>query len=285
MHRRDLACGTHGRNACRGNDGTSGVRVGEPTRSQGTRLVDGLAYRGAITRRMREAGLPADRGDPVSRLRNAAILAFATHLAAGLGMALVLRQGLEPTDLRDRLMFLVDHRWPWTVAWLAWTASALAILYFYMAFDEAHGLSARFAVCLTVAAIALDFSAQAVEIGVLPFLAAQLPGTNGTQPLFLTFTLVAIMLSGFLTNGLYSAAALLLTFSARRIYPAWISGCGFAVGGFGAGLSVAALLDSANGMVWANVFLVPTILLWLAAVALNSRIENSPAGIPRAVGE
>jgi hypothetical protein len=38
----------------------------------------------------------------------------------------------------------------------------------------------------------------------------------------------------------------------------------------GMGLSVAVILDSAMGMVWANALLVPAILLWLAAVALVS---------------
>ena len=206
----------------------------------------------------------------MSRLRKAAILAFATHLAAGLSMAFVLRHGLEPTGLQDRLRFLVDHRRLWTLAWLTWTAAGPAILYFYMVFAEANGLSARFAVFLTVAALAPDLSAQAIEIGMLPHLAAQAPATNELRQLFLTLHRAAIMLSGYLANGLYSATALLLTWDARRTYPVWISGCGFAVGMFGMGLSVATILDSANGMVWANAFLVPAILLWLAAVAFIS---------------
>ncbi|HEU5182260.1 MAG TPA: hypothetical protein VFW45_15855 [Candidatus Polarisedimenticolia bacterium] len=183
-------------------------------------------------------------------------------------MAFVLRHGLEPTSLQDRLLFLIDHRWLWTAAWLAWTAAAPAILYFYMVFAEAHGPAARFAVFLTVAALAPDLSAQAIEFGALPRLAAQGPGPNDMPQLFITLHRVAIMLSGCMANGLYSATALLLTWAARRSYPAWVTGCGLAVGVFGIGLSVATILDASMGMVWANVFLVPAILVWLAAVAL-----------------
>ena len=205
----------------------------------------------------------------MSRLRKAAALAFATHLTAGLCMVIVLRHGLEPAGLQDRLVFLVNHRWLWTIAWLTWTAAAPAILYFYMVFAEAHGPLARFAVFLTVAALAPDLSAQAIEIGVLPQLAAQVAGAHDV-PQFLTLHRVAIVLSGYLANSLYSATALLLTWTARRSYPVWITGCGVAVGVSGMGLSVAVILDSAMGMVWANALLVPAILLWLAAVALVS---------------
>jgi hypothetical protein len=190
-------------------------------------------------------------------------------------MLFVLRHGLETTpELQDRLAFLVNHRPLWTLAWLAWTAAALAILYFYVAFADAHRLSSRFAIYLTVAAIGADLSAQAVEIGALPSLAIQVFGKNDSPDLFLILHRVAVMLSGYLANGLYSATALILVWAARRAYPMWVSSIGFGVGIFGIALSVAALLDSATGMFWTNVFLVPAILLWLAGVFFYYR-ENS----------
>jgi hypothetical protein len=196
------------------------------------------------------------------RLRRAALIAFLVHLIAGMAMALVLRYGLETTaDLQARLAFLVNHRAAWTVAWLTWTAAAVAILYFYVAFADAFQ-SPRLAVFLTVAAIAPDLASQSIEIGVLPGLAAH------DVQMFLLLHRVAVMLSGYLANGLYSATALILAWTARRAYPAWITGAGLAVAVFGAALSVAALLDSVAGMFWSNVFLVPAILLWLAGVAL-----------------
>lgn len=212
----------------------------------------------------------------MTRLGRAALLAFFAHLIAGLGMAFVLRHGLETTpDLQERLAFLVNHRVVWTLGWLAWTAAAISILNFYRAFADTHGPPSGFVVLLTVVAIGPDLAAQAIEIGVLPGLAAHALGANAAPELFLLLHRVAVMLSGYLANGLYSATAILLAWAARRTYPAWISGLGIVVGIVGIALSAAALLDSTTGMFWTNVFLVPVILLWLAAVAVAAPTPGS----------
>ena len=206
----------------------------------------------------------------MTSLRRAAAIAFCIHLIAGLSMLFVLRQGLETTsELRDRLSFLIHHRTLWTLGWLSWTLAALAILYFYFIFADVHFGSWRsFAVLLTIAALGPDLSAQAIEIGVLPSLATRGFNSNAAPELFLTLHRVAVMLSGFVANGLYSTTALILTWGAREAYPARVSIIGIAVGIFGIALSVAALVDSVAGMFWANVFLLPAILLWLAAIAI-----------------
>jgi len=198
----------------------------------------------------------------MSRLRRAAVLAFCAHLVAGLGMAIVLRRGLETTPvLQDRLAFLANHRALWTGAWLTWTFAAVAILYFYMAFVDMHLPASRLPVLLTVIALSPDLAAQAIEIGVLPSLAS-------SPEVFLALHRVAVMLSGYLANGLYSITAIILAWRARRVYPPWISAVGLAVGVFGIGLSIAALLDSVAGMFWTNALLLPALLIWLAAVAI-----------------
>src|SRR5262245_31148323 len=185
-------------------------------------------------------------------------------------MALVLRRGLETTpDFQQRLSFLINHRALWTFGWLTWTFAAITILYFYFAFAEVHEPSSRFAVLLTVAALGPDLAAQSIEIGVLPSLAVHEFNANAASGIFLTLHRVAVMLSGFAANGLYSATALLLVWGARRAYPSWVSIVGTAVGVFGIALSIAALLDSVAGMFWTNVFLVPAILLWLLAIAMR----------------
>ncbi|PYS43578.1 MAG: hypothetical protein DMG14_00395 [Acidobacteria bacterium] len=205
----------------------------------------------------------------MTRLQRAAVLAFCLHLLAGFSMAVVLRRGLETnSDLQDRLAFLVNYRPSWTFAWLTWTAAAIAILYFYVVFADVHRTSSNLAILLTVAGLGPDLAAQAIEIGVLPGLASHALSTNAAPELFLTLHRVAVMLSGYLGNGLYSVTAMLLAWSARYAYPAWVSSMGIAVGVFGIALSVAALLDSAAGMFWTNVFLVPSILIWLGGVAI-----------------
>jgi len=201
----------------------------------------------------------------MSRLRRAAVLAFCAHLLAGLSMAVVLRLGLETTPvLHDRLAFLANHRALWTGAWLTWTLAAVAILYFYMTFADVHLPTSRLPVMRTVIALSPDLAAQAIEIGVLPSL-------SFAPELFLTLHRVAVMLSGYLANGLYSVTAIILAWGARRAYPPWISGVGLAVGVFGIGLSVSALLDSASGMFWTNVLLLPSLLIWLAAVGISNQ--------------
>jgi len=212
----------------------------------------------------------------LNRLRLAAIVAFCLHLVAGLAMMVVLRHGLETNpDLRGRLTFLATHRTLWSFAWLTWTAAALSILYFYMTFAETHDTAGssrvplRLAVLLTTAALAPDLAAQAIEIGVLPPLAFHALSSMDRLDLFLVLHRTAVMLSGYLANGLYSLSALFLAWSTRPQYSAWVWLSGLAAGFSGFLLSAAALMDSTAGMFWSNVVLVPSILLWLAGVGAN----------------
>lgn len=220
-----------------------------------------------------------------ARLSLAAWLALAMHLVAGLAMAIVLRHGLETqADLTNRLRFLVDHTAIWTTGWLTWNAAALSILYFYAAFAWAHqtdGRTAtgplRFAVILSTAGIAADLAAEAIEMGVLPGIARQAlaelahrPDQSTAADVFLALHRTAVMLTGYLANGLYTLSAILLTWSTRHAYPAWVSIAGLAVGVSGLALSGATLADSVGGMVWANVVLVPCILIWQTGVALTA---------------
>ena len=160
---------------------------------------------------MRQTCVSIDRGGVLSRLRVAAFVAWCAHLIAGLSMVLVLRRGLETTtDLQARLSFLVNHSEIWTLAWLTWTAAAIAILYFYFAFNEAHKLESRIAVLLTVAALGPDLSAQAIEIGLLPSLARQVMNASSSPEIFLLIHQITVILSGFVANRLYNISTLLL---------------------------------------------------------------------------
>jgi hypothetical protein len=211
-------------------------------------------------------------GGDVNRLRRAAIAAFCAHLIAGASMAIILRQGLETNpDMQARLGFLVSHRGLWTLGWLTWTAAAIAILYFYITFVDAHAdrrgntrldSTHRLAVLLTVAALAPDLTAEAIEIGILPSV-AQL----GDIDRFMLLHRIAILMSGYVANSLYSLSAGILAWSTRKSYSAWTWLAGMAVAGSGLALSFAAVMNSTEGMFWSNVVLVPSLLLWLAGVA------------------
>ncbi|HKC11401.1 MAG TPA: hypothetical protein VKI41_05020 [Vicinamibacteria bacterium] len=184
-------------------------------------------------------------------------------------MALILRHGLETNaDLADRLRFVAQRRLLWTTGWITWTVAAVTILNFYARFAAAHrsrGASPaplRTAVVLTVAAVGADWTAQSFEMFVLPGLARA-----GNTAGFLAWHRAAVLLTGFLANGLYTIAALLLVWASRHAYPRWIQMAGFGVVAGGSILSAMAWADSAVGMLLANVLLVPSLLVWLAGVA------------------
>src|SRR5439155_2023431 len=132
--------------------------------------------------------------------------------------------------------------------------------------SSAHRLG-RLAVPLTAMGIAADLSGQAIEIGMLPGIAEHVLGLSAGIDRFISLHRTAVMLSGFAGNGMYSLSALLLAWKTRRAYPLWVSSAGIATGGFGLALSAAVLVNSGSGMFWTNVFLVPSILVWLAGVA------------------
>jgi hypothetical protein len=179
-------------------------------------------------------------------------------------MMWILWHGLETNpDLQARLDFIASHRTLWTFAWLTWTLASVTILNFYRTFAARHGLS-RLAVLMTAAAMAADLSAQSIEMGLLPSL-------TDRADLFLIVHRVAVLLSGYLANTLYSVSGLILVWPARIAYPVWVWLAGLGTGFFGLTLSVAALADSPGAMFWTNVALVPSLLVWLAGVALHSR--------------
>lgn len=219
---------------------------------------------------------------PNPQLRTAALLALILHLIAGLGMALILSQGLATNaDVQARLNFLVDHRTAWTVSWLTWTAAALSILYFYLVFASGElRLILRLAVLLTAAAIGPDLAGQAIEIGILPKIAGRALVSSTDRDLFFLLDRIAVMLSGYIANGLYSLSAILLSWLTRRAYPVGVWIAGLAVGISGWILSVAALVDSLRGMFWSNVILVPLLLIWLGGVAYSNRGARVPRAAP-----
>src|SRR5262245_40521917 len=91
-------------------------------------------------------------------------------------MATILRFGLDSNaDLLARLQFITDHTAAWTAAWLTWMLAALSILFFFASFASAHacsrGTALGTAVLIGVVAVAIDLSAETIELGILPELA------------------------------------------------------------------------------------------------------------------
>ena len=193
------------------------------------------------------------------RLRDACVIAAAVHLIAGLAMALILRHGLQSNpDLADRLRFLVERRGLWTAAWLTWNVAALSILWFFACVAEARpcGLT-RFALALAAAGVAGDLSAETIEMALVPAFAAA-----GNAAALQTADRAAVLLTGYLANGLYTAASLASLAALWKDSAPLVRVSGVLVGIAGLWLSAAALADSTWGMLASNVLLVPAILGW-----------------------
>jgi len=210
-----------------------------------------------------------------ARLRTAAWAAAATHLVAGVAMVCVLRKGLATNpDLVSRLQFITKQPVLWTMAWLCWNAAALTILYFFVCLfrvnESDHG-RLLFPVMLVTAAVAVDLSAEAIAMGVWPEVAARgLRAGSTAMGQFEVLDRTVTMLTGYLANGLYALATMLVVWPTRSDYPraVWLAGLG--VGGAGVALSVAALYDSVPALVWSNALLVPCIVVWQIGVAITA---------------
>jgi hypothetical protein len=77
---------------------------------------------------------------------------------------------------------------------------------------------------------------------------------------------IAGVLTGYLANGLYTAAGILLTWAGARELPRAIVALGVPVWGAGLCLSGASLAHSASGQLWSTAVLMPLFVLWAALV-------------------
>jgi hypothetical protein len=201
-------------------------------------------------------------------LRRSAWIAWVAHAAAGLTMLLVLRHGLDTNpDVASRMRFVTEQRAGWTLAWLPWNSAAVSILYFCVTFAAAHRLS-PFAVALCSAAIACDLGAESILMGLLPELA-------GDQGKFLVWQRAAVLLTGYVANGLYTAAIAALLVPTRGAYPPAAVATGGIVVASGIALSGAALAGSVRGLFWTNAVLLPALLLWLLFVARDAQRRST----------
>jgi hypothetical protein len=245
---------------------------------------------------------PTDTGN-WRRLKAAAIVTAATHLAAGLAMLTVLRQGIDPNiAITERMAFLVNQTGLWVIGWLFWNAAALSFLFFALAFASAHDpaneerrFPLQLAALLVAAGIVADLSGEAIEMGVLPQIAARAlagmaAGESGQAAtgLFEGLDRVVVMLTAFVANGLYSLAALILAWSTRAAHRPWVWAAGVGTGFIGLFLAAVAVIDWGTGLVLANALLVPCIVLWQGGVALDAarqaRRSLSPPTVGRGLG-
>ena len=216
------------------------------------------------------------------RLSEAAWISLVVHALAGAAMLFVLRRGLATNpNIADRMGFVAESVRAWRFAWASWNLAALSILYFFRRMAQAHSSDGpmiarwcRRAFIIAIAAVVFDLSAEILMMFVLPVAASASDAES-----FLFIDRAAVLLTGFLANGLYTSAAVMLALSSRRSYPVWTWGAGAAVGVAGTLLSLSALAGSITGLFWTNAMLVPLLTLWQLGVALASSSAARRAGV------
>lgn len=200
---------------------------------------------------------------PPSRAARVAYVTAALNLAAALLMLLALKPGLPVSGSlpADRVAFIEGNTALWWAGWLVWHAAALSLVLFFLVLagrfrGRAPVLSAA-AVVVSVVGLAADLSAEAIYMGVVP----QLRGDE-----FRLAEIVGGILTGYLGNGLYTVAGILLTWSGARDLPRSVLILAVPVWGAGLCLSAASLMHSASGQLWSTAILMPLFVLWTVMV-------------------
>jgi hypothetical protein len=154
-------------------------------------------------------------GLAASPLRRAALVAVATHAAAGLVSGAFLVPGTPAVALDSRLAYVAAGGWGWRLAWLSWIAAGAAFV--WLATVARRCLPgdrlATLAVVGGAAALAVDLPCDLAQAWIQPRLA------SATDPAAFLATERWLVLGGYsAANGLYSLATLLLTWAvARRV--------------------------------------------------------------------
>lgn len=187
-------------------------------------------------------------------LWNLALVNAAVHLVALAAAYFGMRPGSPLVPVAERVHYLAGQPWPWFACWITWVVSAVFMLLFTIALAGRlkHPIS-RYAVFTAIAAVTVDFSCDAVFLGVYPWLAAQ----PFPAYVFLTVERVTTAVSLGVANTFYSVAVLLLTLALwHESVPRGLIVLGIAVFGFGILLSAAGFTGVPWHAQWAT---VPTI--------------------------
>ena len=194
-----------------------------------------------------------------------AYFAAAANLAAAAMMALVLKAGVPVPDSRlgERIAFVHEHRTLWLTGWFSWHVASVSLVLLVLVlasrFRPRAPLRATLAAVLAVVGLAADLAAEAIAMGVAP--ATDLPPGG----FFLIESLVGA-LTGYLANGLYTVAGILLMWAGARELPRAVVALGAAVWAAGLWLSAATLAHSAAGQFWSTAVLMPLFVLWAVLV-------------------
>ena len=192
-----------------------------------------------------------------------AYAAVATNLNAAVVMIGVLARGLPAgeSSLTTRMEYVRAHATVWRLGWVTWHVAAIALLALFVVlsrlWSERAPIVVRLALICATAGLAADLAAQTMLMAVSP---------RAGHDDFRLIESIAVPLSGYLGNGLYTVGGALLTWAGRRDLPRALLGLGAAVWASGFALSAAALIGSERGQVVGGSILILLFIAWSALV-------------------
>lgn len=194
-------------------------------------------------------------------------IAAATHVAAALGMLVLLRPGLPGFEEWERLAWMHGHRAAWLGGWMLWQLAALSLLAFYATLAlRFRGALSVTAMCAAAAGVALDIACESRYMAVLPEL---------TGDAFAALDRDLEVLIGYGANGLYTVALMLLVFAGWRELPKSALALSVPVILAGFALALASLAHSPRWETITSAVLFPLFTLWIVLVGLWLRRNES----------
>ncbi len=197
---------------------------------------------------------------------------LAAH-GAGLVLALVgMRPGSVVVPLEARMAYLAGEPRAWAWGWGVWMLCSLLLVAWLAVLRDLlpeRSPTARLALLLAAAGMAVDLLCDVLQVAVLPGAAA-----SGSTDLFIAFERLAFTGGATVANGLYTVAVLLMTLALAGTVSLAARWAGFATVAAGSAMAVAgllpspALLEAATG---------PTIGFYSVWTVLVARGLRSPA--------
>lgn len=207
--------------------------------------------------------------------RRAAVAAFgaaATNFLAGVAMLVWLRPGLPVpgSALADRMAYVAAHPGVWKGGWLLWNLAAISLIVFFVSlaglWQHRAPILCPSALLFAAGGLAADLSAEAIYMLVAP----------GLDPVgFAAAEATAGVFTGFLGNGLYTVAGILLTRAGAPDLPRALLALAILVWTLGAALSIASVAGSAAGQLWSTACLMPLFIVWAVLVGRWLRRRES----------
>lgn len=204
--------------------------------------------------------------DPLIPRKNAALAAYLAailNLVAAIGMWLWLKPGLPlpHTIMADRMSYVVSHPAWWIIGWGLCHLAALSMLGMYVGLAgqwlKLAPIPCVLALLMSAAGLCADLGAEMLYMG----LAADLGAHD-----FGLLERVVGLLTGYLGNGMYSVAGVLLTVAGWKMMPIALRTLALAVWGAGLVLSGATLLEAPQVQFWSIAILMPSVVLWSAGI-------------------